>query len=843
MGDNEASVIELLRNGFSNKQFEDDLHNRLAGAIADPRASSLDKAVLLRQLLRRWSLRDNRNVPVELAESFSQSIREVAGVVSIRQRHDGLWLADSWSPRWLDIRGGTPDGAALAGTDAGVRFRSEQLRADPFFKEATRYTTYRTAGQRAACRAAVTVPEGSTILSMLPTGSGKTEIALCLSRRAKHGVTVIVVPTVALAYDFERRFRDEFSARNSRVIPESLNFAWTASTSEATRERLKQAVLNGRQPLLVTSPESMNRALRQTLSDAAAMGRLQGFVIDEAHLVTQWGRDFRPEFRMLADLRRDLLEAARSSGHDRPVTLLLSATLGTFEIEDLTALFGEPGPCNLLIANTLRPEPDIWIAHAADKFDRDLWVEETLAHCPRPAVLYVTQPTVARKWLNHLREAGYARIAVVTGDSTSAERTAVLEGIRAAAWTSGAVDLVVATSAFGLGIDYPHIRSVIHACLPETVDRWYQELGRSGRDGHVSSEFLLTAPGDEREASALGVRVLTPTTAKKRWEDLWQHRETANGLTFVDLESSRGVGRGDYNRRWNAQLIQGLVELRELRREQFDIEDLNSIPDNDSATSSAEWTAITRVDTGLGLATFWDERWLPWQERESDRSTQALQRIQDVSLMKVSACEAISTAYAPSRQLQDKWGNRVQFMEPLGPCGRCPGCRGAGLTPIEDLPPSPEQKWASVPRDLPQLGTFVSSCRGSNGLALLTYDSEDVGLVGAIAAALIDLGVCQISGLPEGVKIQSKALVFLDDVPMAPVDLAPVSSFTYFGPGQAISKRWLARRVHPRTSDSESRELYDVLLMPGFSRIGERTVGRDLPAMAVTTAVELLHRS
>ncbi|MFL0295213.1 helicase-related protein [Mycobacterium sp. SMC-18] len=153
--------------------------------------------------------------------------------------------------------------------------------------------------------------------------------------------------------------------------------------------------------------------------------------------------------------------------------------------------------------------------------ERNEWVQETLAHCARPAVLYVTSPTTARDWFSGLREAGYSRIAMVTGESTAAERATVLDGIRAKSGDGETVDLVVATSAFGLGIDYSHIRTVIHSCLPETVDRWYQELGRGGRDGEVCGAFLLTAPGDDNEASSLGVTVLTSKVARKRWTDLW----------------------------------------------------------------------------------------------------------------------------------------------------------------------------------------------------------------------------------------------------------------------------------------------------------------------------------
>jgi ATP-dependent DNA helicase RecQ len=839
--DEEVAIIDFLRNGTVEFDFQDDLHLRIVSAFNGPLASELDRAVLLRQLLRRWSMRDGRSVPAELHAEFVDSIGQVAEMVGLRERTDLLWQADSWEPEWLAIGEGKPDSAALAGTDEGVRFTTEPLQADPFFLDTTGFETYRTPGQRASCRAVMTAPEGSTLISMLPTGSGKTEIALCLANRAKSGLTIIVVPTVALARDFERRFREHFARRNGRVDPSKLNFAWTGNTDDSTRDQFKQAISKGQQPLLVTSPESMTRALRQTLLDAASTGRLQGFVIDEAHLVTQWGRDFRPEFRMLADLRRDLLEIAERDGRSRPVTLLLSATLGAVEIDDLTTLFGGPGPCSLVIANALRSEPDVWIAHAASDTDRRLWVKDTLAHCARPAILYVTRPQVAEQWAKDLREAGYARIALVTGESKDADRADVLDGIRASEQSPPRIDIVVATSAFGLGIDYAHIRTVIHACLPETVDRWYQELGRAGRDGEASANFLLTAFGDEREAAALGVKVLTPNKARSRWDDLWRHRKTANNKAFVDLEGSRGVAPGDYNRRWNAQLIQGLVELGELKREQFDIEDLRDLLNEDTLEAS-EWTAVTRIEAGLGTDEFWMGTWLPWQQRETARSLAAMDRIRDVSLLKLGACNAIADAYAPSRGLREKWGPAVHFMEPIGPCGRCPDCRERLLAPNDGPPPSPEQLWAAVLPELSILRGFAIECRGVNGLAILTYRSRDDIPLARLTGGLIKFGVRHLGGLLAHVAQPPGEYLFSDRDPMSPIDLTPLPSLSFFESNQTPSRWWLQRRRHARYS-MDGSHLVDLLVVKEGTNIGGFLVGRDLPSMPFETALELLDRS
>ena len=559
--DEEPRVLEALAAGEPYpSDFEDDLHRRLTGALNHSATSALDLAILIRQLLRRWALRDNRSVPVSLTPPESARLRTVAGRVGLTEVTEDRWTATHWSPAWLDPDGSPCDAASLAGTEAGKRFHEDPLAADPFFEKLTPFATYRTAGQRAACRAAISSPEGATLVCMLPTGSGKTEIALALSARKKSGVTVIIVPTLALAADFERRFRDLYVQMNPRIKPETLHFAWTSNTPEAVKERMRDRIAQGQQPLVVTSPESMTRSLRQTMMWAAETGRFRGFVIDEAHLVTQWGRSFRPEFRTLADFRRDLLSRAQQYGHDRAVTLLLSATLGAPEMKDLLSLFGEPGPVTPIVANALRSEPDIWIARSESTALRTERVLETLAHAPRPALLYLTSPKTANEWMARLREQGYVRIATVTGETDGNERARVLRDLRAES-DGQAIDLVVATSAFGLGIDYSGIRTVVHACLPETVDRWYQETGRGGRDGSACAGFLLTAPGDVDEAESLATRILTSETASRRWKNLWNHRTSVDGKSYLNLESTTGVGRGDYNRFWNAQLVQGLVEL------------------------------------------------------------------------------------------------------------------------------------------------------------------------------------------------------------------------------------------------------------------------------------------
>ncbi|SFB52822.1 Helicase conserved C-terminal domain-containing protein [Amycolatopsis marina] len=831
--DHDEVLIHLLQEPTTGFGFDDDLYNRLAHLCVTGAGSDLDLAVLFRHLLRRWSLRDDRASYVTCAPTISARLRRVADVVHLREDRADRWSADPWRPDWLES--GTPDAAAAAGAELGRRFHGEALAADPFFERCTGYDRYRTPGQRVACRAVVSAPASSTVIAMLPTGSGKTEVALCMAEQHKHAVTLLIVPTVALAYDFERRFREHYGKRNTKIDPSALHFAWTASTPPELRDRLMSAVRDGTQPLLVTSPESVTRALRTLLVESASIGRFGGLVIDEAHLVTQWGRDFRPEFRTLADLRRDLLSLAAARNHPSPKTLLLSATLGSYELEDLHALFGNPGPCTLVAANALRAEPELWICSAPDEQIRGKHVLEALAHLPRPAVLYVTSPDIANTWAQRLKARGYKRMAVVTGETSTEDRTRALIGLRHSPPDPSTVDLVVATSAFGLGIDNPHIRSVVHACLPETVDRWYQELGRGGRDGDVSVGLLVTAPGDRAEAAKLCTKVLKPTTAQERWADLWAHRKKSADKTFVDLEGTRGVGAGSYNRRWNAQLIQGLVELDAITRVQADVEDRAEL--QIVAGQKHDWVPLNKRRSDLSDIAFWEQRWQPWQKAEVVRSKQALDAAHSLANQATTACLGIAASYRPNSRIYELFGQVAAGVEPSTPCGRCPGCRQANIRPPDDPPPRPPQAWPLDDQATVRLDDLAAAASAQDGLILLTTDHHR-RLAVPLAHALIRRGVRHIAGLLEAATSHNDWL-FRDPEPIGPTEVTPCSSFVVYPPGSRVSGTWLSPNVRlaPRKVVATT---FDVLLLERDSYINGRHVGRDLRALDALTALDIL---
>jgi ATP-dependent DNA helicase RecQ len=841
----EISFVSALADGtIAETGFADELFSRCRDAIIEARAGSataLDVAVLIRQVMRRSSERDG--IPFRLLLGFQAGVPaepdiwRTAGVTVVRAA-DGRPLlgAEPYRPMWL-VGDVAVDLAAMAGTSAGRRAVSgETVTADPFFAEAAGHSTYKTPGQRAAVRAAVSMPPGGTLITELPTGSGKTEIAVSLAQFSGGETVIIVVPTVALAYDFERRFRDLYQRRLGSKA-RGLAFAWTGDTDGDTRDVIKRALARGEIPLLVTSPESLGGALHGTLRQMAGAGRVAALVVDEAHLVTQWGHDFRPEFRELAALRQDILNAA-ADARQRPLkTVLMSATLGPAELRDLADLFGAPGPVSLVAANMLRPEPDYWIAPRCPLDERRERVLEALTRLPRPLILYVTRPDQAVEWRKLIQAHGFGRAAVVTGETAGQSRRDVLEGMRGGGGRISRFDIVIATSAFGLGIDYPGIRSVVHACLPETVDRWYQEVGRGGRDGDASVALLVPADGDADVAASLGLRMLTPELAVDRWRHLWTSRRRIGARSFIDLHSpSPGTLRGSYTYRWNSQLVRGLQDLGQISR--------HGVTPWEADTLGLEWSAGQHDWEEVRLLTeqehdrdFFERMWVPRRDEAAAPMAEAFEAMKSVLKRDTSACAVISQAYAPDDGIWDQFGGAAATLAPESGCGRCGHCRERHIPPPSLEPPHPAGTWAT---DIPlsaALAELLDHCPSAPRVAILT-DEEPVARVGTIAPLLWEAGVSYFAGVRDWRPRRTRRWVFIDDTLNYPSQAPPVPGFVLPRSDALASDWWLVPAA--RAQDMHGQPAPLILLVRPGARIGSRAAGAGLATLPARTAELIL---
>jgi ATP-dependent DNA helicase RecQ len=437
-----------------------------------------------------------------------------------------------------------------------------EVDADPLLKETMGLPCYTGPGQREAIRALFQLPDGHTLIANLPTGSGKSLLAHLPPLVEPDGLlTLAIVPTVALAMDQARRMGEVLRSRHpDRVLPP---IAFHGGLTSAERAAVFQGVRTGTQPILFTSPEFAVGKLRDSLQQAAAEGRLHRVFIDEAHLVIGWGNGFRPAFQLLPALVRMLRDRASQRGVQ---VVLASATLTKYTLRDLQQLFGPPERVQIVSAVHLRPEIRYSHVLCAEE-ERTTRVLEAVRSAPRPFILYVTRPEEADSWLTELKSQGLVRIAKFTGQTGPDDREALLTS-----WAANELDGMVATSAFGLGVDKNDVRAVIHATLPESLDRYYQEVGRAGRDGNACAALLLYTDGDVEQARGLATpRMISDDRGYTRWTGMLDSAvrdRTASDVFWVDLRRLPAdlQVRSDASREWSVRTLTlmaraGLVEL------------------------------------------------------------------------------------------------------------------------------------------------------------------------------------------------------------------------------------------------------------------------------------------
>ena len=325
------------------------------------------------------------------------------------------------------------------------------------------------ANQLEVCEAAVA---GRDLLLVMPTGAGKS---LCyqLPALARGGTALVISPLIALMDD-----------QAAKLAALGLRVARIHSGLERAASR--QACvdfLNGSLQFLFIAPE---RLRVPGFPEMLAKRKLALIAIDEAHCISQWGHDFRPDYRMLGEYLPSL------RGGDEPVPVLAMTATATPSVQaDITAQLGMEKPAlfihgfrrdNLAIEVVELPVPE-----RAGVIARLLAAPER-----RPAIVYATSRKQAAQLAAELCQGRLAAAAYHAGlEAETRERVQT-------AFQAGELEVVVATIAFGMGIDKADIRTVIHAGLPATLEGYYQEIGRAGRDGAKSRTFLMHSYADQR---------------------------------------------------------------------------------------------------------------------------------------------------------------------------------------------------------------------------------------------------------------------------------------------------------------------------------------------------------
>jgi len=318
--------------------------------------------------------------------------------------------------------------------------------------------------QEAVCQAAT---KGEDVLLVMPTGAGKS---LCyqLPGIARAGVTLVVSPLIALMEDQAAKLRQQ-GFRAERIH---------SGRPRAESREVCRRHIDGELDFLFIAPERLSVP---GFPELLARNRPALIAVDEAHCISHWGHDFRPDYRMLKD-RLPLLRPA-------PI-VALTATATPLVQRDIVEQLDIP-QARRFIHGFRRTNIAIEIANMKPSARAEI-AERLLAdRSRRPAIIYA--PT--RKQTEALAAAlarGFPTGAYHAG-MTARARDEVQD-----AFLSGRVEVIVATIAFGMGIDKPDIRTVIHTALPGSVEGYYQEIGRAGRDGLPSRAVLLSSWADRR---------------------------------------------------------------------------------------------------------------------------------------------------------------------------------------------------------------------------------------------------------------------------------------------------------------------------------------------------------
>lgn len=381
------------------------------------------------------------------------------------------------------------------------------------------------------------VCQGHDTLALMPTGGGKS-ITFQVPSLAREGICIVITPLVAL-------MKDQVENLKKRGIKAA------AIYSGMTREEIVLTLDNchyGDFKFLYVSPERLDTVLFQ---ERVVNMDVNLIAVDEAHCISQWGYDFRPSYLNISKIR-DLLP-------DIPI-LALTATATPEVADDIQKKlrFGSP---NVFRKNFFRPN----LAYVVRKTeDKEKELVHILNNTPGSAIIYVSSRKASKEISVILRKNGIA------ADYFHAGLTNEKKDEKQKAWKSGKCRVIVATNAFGMGIDKSDVRLVIHYDIPDSIEAYFQEAGRAGRDGEKSYAVLLYHKSDEtRLKKHLSDSFPSKDTIRNVYESLANYYQIAAGtgkgsMLAFDLTDFCGKFKYNYLQAYNSLKIleqAGYLEL------------------------------------------------------------------------------------------------------------------------------------------------------------------------------------------------------------------------------------------------------------------------------------------
>jgi len=301
----------------------------------------------------------------------------------------------------------------------------------------------------------------------MPTGSGKS---VCYVLPALEvGRTIVVSPLIALMQD---------QVESLEAVGVAATFI-NSNLDRPEQNRRYQSFINGQTQLLYIAPERFANA---TFTSGLARAGVELFAVDEAHCISEWGHNFRPDYLQLGEIRERL---------GRPRTLALTATANPQVRHDIAQRLGIENSVREVVTTVDRPNLTFQVVPIAGMPERRSWLNDYVGgHHGHSGIVYARTRRVVEELAETLQHAGIRAEAYHAGLGRE-QRSSVQRR-----FTIGETPVIVATNAFGMGIDKPDVRFVVHINMPGRIEAYYQEAGRAGRDGDPAECTLLYARRD-----------------------------------------------------------------------------------------------------------------------------------------------------------------------------------------------------------------------------------------------------------------------------------------------------------------------------------------------------------